>query len=120
MTKPFELPELVAACPGGAPAGDGGDEPGGTIALGDLEIDPAAFQARRGGLDLGLTATEFRLLHELALPDQVFTRDQLLERVWGYGHLGDSRLVDVAVQRVRAKIGGDRIQTVRGVGYRLD
>ena len=122
VTKPFELPELVARVRAVLRrSGDGGDDVSRALALGDLEIDPQAFQARRDGLDLGLTTTEFRLLHELALHrHQVLTRDQLLERVWGYSHLGDSRLVDVAVQRVRAKIGGDRIQTVRGVGYRLD
>ena len=72
----------------------------------------------------GLTPTEFRLLVELARrPNQVFTRDVLLERVWGYDYLGDSRLVDVAIQRLRAKIESDPsepelIHTVRGVGYR--
>jgi two-component system response regulator MtrA len=94
--------------------------------VGDLEIDPAGFLATRGGADLQLTATEFRLLLELARrPGQVFTRELLLERVWGYEYLGDSRLVDIAVQRLRAKIdaepGGTRlITTVRGVGYRFE
>jgi DNA-binding response OmpR family regulator len=75
---------------------------------------------------LQLTATEFRLLLELARrPGQVFTREVLLERVWGYEYLGDSRLVDIAVQRLRAKVEPDPssprlITTVRGVGYRLE
>jgi DNA-binding response OmpR family regulator len=74
---------------------------------------------------VALTATEFRLLLELARrPKQVFTRDLLLELVWNYEYLGDSRLVDVAVQRLRGKIEDDPaqpklIQTVRGVGYRF-
>ena len=74
--------------------------------------------------EIPLTPTEFRLLLELARrPGQVFTREMLLERVWGYGYLGDSRLVDVAVQRLRAKVEADPaqptlIRTVRGVGYR--
>jgi two-component system response regulator MtrA len=94
--------------------------------VGDIEIDPAAFRASRHGTDLQLTATEFRLLLELARrPGQVFTRELLLERVWRYEYLGDSRLVDIAVQRLRAKIepepGSPRlITTVRGVGYRLE
>jgi two-component system response regulator MtrA len=73
-----------------------------------------------------LTATEFRLLLELARrPGQVFTREMLLDRVWNYDYLGDSRLVDVAMQRLRAKVEDDPahprlIRTVRGVGYRLD
>jgi two-component system response regulator MtrA len=96
------------------------------IAVNDLEIDPAAFTVRRRGDNLELTATEFRLLLELARrPKQVFTRGLLLELVWNYDYLGDSRLVDVAVQRLRAKIEDDPkqpklIRTVRGVGYRFD
>jgi two-component system response regulator MtrA len=80
---------------------------------------------RRGGQEIALTATEFRLLLELARrPRQVFTRELLLQRVWGYDFLGDSRLVDVAVQRLRGKIEDDPrepkiVVTVRGVGYRL-
>ncbi|KAB1937298.1 response regulator transcription factor [Micromonospora sp. ALFpr18c] len=72
-----------------------------------------------------LTATEFRLLLELARrPGQVFTRELLLDLVWNHGFLGDSRLVDVAVQRLRAKVEDDRahprlVQTVRGAGYKL-
>jgi DNA-binding response OmpR family regulator len=125
VTKPFELPELVArmkavlrrSAPGPA---------GGVIAVNDLEIDPGAFSVRRRGEDIALTATEFRLLLELARrPKQVFTRELLLELVWNYDYLGDSRLVDVAVQRLRSKIEDDPrqpklIRTVRGVGYRLD
>jgi len=94
--------------------------------VGDLEIDERAFVVRRAGEEVRLTHTEFRLLAELASrPGQVFTRDLLLETVWGYDYLGDSRLVDVAVQRLRAKVEGDpghptRIATVRGVGYRLE
>jgi two-component system response regulator MtrA len=72
-----------------------------------------------------MSATEFRLLLELARnPDRVLTRDVLLERVWGYDYLGDSRLVDMAVKRLRHKLGDDPaapryISTVRGVGYRF-
>jgi two-component system, OmpR family, response regulator MtrA len=125
VTKPFEMAELVArarAAVRRATAGD--DEP--VLVRGDLEIDPGAFVARREGEELGLTATEFKLLLELARrPGQVFTRDLLLQRVWNYDYLGDSRLVDVAVQRLRAKVEEDpkepkMIKTVRGVGYRFD
>jgi DNA-binding response OmpR family regulator len=125
VTKPFELPELVARIKAvlrrsvAAPSD-------GVISVDDLEIDPGAFRVRRGGEDVALTATEFRLLLELARrPKQVFTRELLLELVWNYEYLGDSRLVDVAVQRLRAKVEDDPkqpklIQTVRGVGYRFD
>ena len=125
VTKPFELPELVARVraalrrAGGEPAEE-------RLAFADLEIDPAGFRATKGGRELELTATEFRLLLELARrPGQVFTRELLLERVWNYEYLGDSRLVDVAVQRLRAKVEDDPadpvlVKTVRGVGYRFE
>jgi two-component system response regulator MtrA len=125
VTKPFELPELVARVKAvlrrASPAGDGA-----TISVAGLEIDPDGFTARKRGEELELTATEFRLLHELARrPKQVFTRELLLELVWNYDYLGDSRLVDAAVQRLRAKVEDDPkqpalIKTVRGVGYRFD
>jgi two-component system, OmpR family, response regulator MtrA len=125
VTKPFELPELVARIK--AVLRRSASEPAGeTIAIDDLEIDPGSFSVRRRGEDVPLTATEFRLLLELARrPKQVFTRELLLELVWNYDYLGDSRLVDVAVQRLRAKIEDDPkqpklIHTVRGVGYRLN
>ena len=126
VTKPFELPELVARVkavlrrlrpPSRATA---------TISVAGLEIDPDGFTARKRGEELQLTATEFRLLLELARrPKQVFTRELLLELVWNYDYLGDSRLVDAAVQRLRAKVEDDPkqpalIKTVRGVGYRFD
>ena len=126
VKKPFELPELTARLRAvlrraAAPAGEDS-----VIAVGRLEIDPAGFTVRRDGAELTLTATEFRLLVELAKrPGQVFTRELLLQRVWDYEYLGESHLVDVAIQRLRAKVEDDPsrpvlIKTVRGVGYRLD
>jgi two-component system response regulator MtrA len=125
VTKPFELPELVARIKAvlrrSAPAAADGE-----IVVANLEIDPGGFSVRRRGEEIPLTATEFRLLLELARrPKQVFTRELLLELVWNYDYLGDSRLVDAAVQRLRAKVEDDPkqpklIKTVRGVGYRLD
>jgi two-component system response regulator MtrA len=125
VKKPFELPELVARLRAvlrrtSVPAETA------LILAGCLEIDPAGFTVRKGGEEVALTATEFRLLVELARrPGQVFTRELLLQRVWDYEYLGDSHLVDVAIGRLRAKVEDDPshpalIKTIRGVGYRLD
>ncbi|MFG1793517.1 response regulator [Nocardia sp. NPDC049149] len=90
-----------------------------------LVIDPDSLVVTRDGTPVALTPTELRLLLELsAAPKRVFTRLQLLESVWGHQYLGDSRLVDNCVQRVRAKIENNPatpvfVQTVRGFGYRF-
>ena len=123
VTKPFEMPELVARVRAALRRATQAS-PSEVVDLGPLRIDPAAHAVEGPGGEIALTPTEFRLLVELARrPGQVFTREMLLERVWGYGYLGDSRLVDVAVQRLRAKVEPDPsqptlIRTVRGVGYR--
>jgi two-component system response regulator MtrA len=123
VTKPFEMPVLVARIRAALRRAHQ-LEPAETVTLGDVHVDVLGHRVTRGGAEIVLTPTEFRLLVELARrPGQVFTREMLLERVWDIGYLGDSRLVDVAVQRLRAKLevvpGAPAvIETVRGVGYR--
>ena len=138
VRKPFEMPELVARVRAalrrrveGASAGDvaagtgpGAGDRGETLQLGPLRIDVAGRTVERDGRDVPLTRTEFDLLVELARrPGQVFPRELLLDRVWGYDYLGDSRLVDVAIGRLRAKVERDPAEprlvlTVRGAGYK--
>jgi two-component system, OmpR family, response regulator MtrA len=95
-----------------------------TVAIGDLTIDVQGHEVRRGGEKIPLTPLEFQLLLALAVkPQQVFTREMLLEQVWGYHYKADTRLVNVHVQRLRAKVEHDPdnpqiVMTVRGVGYR--
>ena len=124
VTKPFETRVLLARVK--AVLRRQAREPQArALRVGDLGVDPAAMTVTKAGVEVHVTPTEFRLLHELALrPGQVFTRALLLQRVWDYDYLGDSRLVDVCVQRLRAKVEDDParpalIQTVRGVGYKL-
>jgi two-component system response regulator MtrA len=123
VTKPFEMPILVARIRAALRRANL-MEPAETLTLGSLRIDVPGHRVALDGTEIDLTPTEFRLLLELARrPGQVFTREMLLERVWGYSYLGDSRLVDVAIQRLRAKIEPESgspklIDTVRGVGYR--
>ncbi len=118
VTKPFEMPVLVARVRAALRRAQLTD-PAETITLGGLRIDVLGHRVTMDDDAINLTPTEFRLLLELARrPGQVFTRELLLDRVWGYSYLGDSRLVDVAIQRLRAKIDPELIETVRGVGYR--
>ena len=94
------------------------------LQIGDIVIDVAGHSVKRDGETLNLTPLEFDLLVALARkPRQVFTREVLLEQVWGYRHAADTRLVNVHVQRLRAKIEKDPehpeiVVTVRGVGYK--
>ncbi|MCV2487836.1 response regulator transcription factor [Geodermatophilus sp. YIM 151500] len=95
------------------------------ITVGDIEIAPEEGTVTRGGEAVELTRTEFKLLTELALESgRVLSREELLERVWGYDYFGDSRLVDVHVRRLRKKVEADPsnptvVTTVRGMGYRI-
>lgn len=122
LTKPFKPAELIARVKARlrrevevAPR---------HIVIADLEIDVERHRVERGGQEISLTPLEFDLLVALARkPWQVFSREYLLEKVWGYRHAADTRLVNVHVQRLRSKIEFDPecpqiILTVRGVGYK--
>ncbi|HVL06244.1 MAG TPA: response regulator transcription factor [Acidimicrobiales bacterium] len=125
LTKPFQPAELLARVRAALrrPTADGAAT---RMQLKDLDIDVAGFRVTQAGRPVELTATEFRLLLELARSaERVVSREELLERVWGYDYLGDSRLVDMAVKRLRDKLGDDPrdpryITTIRGAGYRVD
>ncbi|MFI2672258.1 two-component system response regulator CseB [Streptomyces albidoflavus] len=136
VTKPFDGSVLVARIravlrrfghAAGAQGARAEEEPSGRAAeadgllrFGDLELDTEGMVVQRAGTPVALTPTEMRLLLEFsAAPGTVLSRDKLLERVWDYGWGGDTRVVDVHVQRLRAKIGQERIETVRGFGYKL-
>ncbi|MFJ3823298.1 two-component system response regulator CseB [Streptomyces nodosus] len=131
VTKPFDGAVLVARIRavlrrfGHASGADRGTEEApavtaGVLAFGDLAVDTEGMEVRRAGQPVALTPTEMRLLLEFSsAPGTVLSRDKLLERVWDYGWGGDTRVVDVHVQRLRTKIGQDRIETVRGFGYKL-
>ena len=128
ITKPFDPAVLVARVRAVLRRALDDDDAGTRAVLTsrDLRVDEGAFQAYRGDDALSLTSTELRLLAELVRhAGTVLTREVLLERVWGYGYLGDSRLVDMAMMRLRDKIGQPSeppsyITTVRGVGYRFE
>lgn len=122
VPKPFKPKELVARVR--ARLRTHGELEEEQLTLGDLTIDVSGHQVRRDGTPVPLTPLEFDLLVALArAPWRVFTREELLEQVWGYRHAADTRLVNVHVQRLRSKIERDAespslVITVRGVGYR--
>jgi two-component system response regulator MtrA len=122
VVKPFKPKELIARIRARVRRTE--TEPAEQLAIGDVTIDVPAHQVTRAGEPIALTPLEFDLLVALARkPRQVFTREVLLEQVWGYRHAADTRLVNVHVQRLRAKVERDPekpevVLTVRGVGYK--
>jgi two-component system, OmpR family, response regulator MtrA len=122
VVKPFKPKELVARIRARVRRTEA--EPAEQLAIGEVTIDVPAHQVTRAGEPIALTPLEFDLLVALARkPRQVFTREVLLEQVWGYRHAADTRLVNVHVQRLRSKVERDPehpevVLTVRGVGYK--
>ena len=125
LTKPFAPKELSARIRALLRRTRASDAGGDQLVFNDLEILPDEGIVRVSGTEAHLTKTEFRLLVELASnPGRIFSREVLLERVWGLGYFGDGRLVDVHVRRLRTKIEPDpanprHVVTVRGLGYKL-
>ncbi len=126
MTKPFSVRELVARVKANLRRVDMTSISGGNgdmLRFGDLTVDLMKYEVKKGGEIIDLTVREFELLKFLATQkEQVFSREQLLEQVWGYEYYGDIRTVDVTVRRLREKIETDSsspgyIITKRGVGY---
>jgi len=122
IVKPFKPKELVARIRARVRRTEA--EPAEQLTISDVDIDVPAHQVTRLGERIALTPLEFDLLVALARkPRQVFTREVLLEQVWGYRHAADTRLVNVHVQRLRSKVEKDPehpevVLTVRGVGYK--
>jgi len=124
VAKPFKTQELVARIKTRLRRRPVAEEGVATIPIGDLTISVSEHSVRRGEEEITLTPLEFDLLLALARrPKQAFTREVLLEEVWGYRHASDTRLVNVHVQRLRSKVEKDPerpeiVVTVRGIGYR--
>ncbi|SDK45464.1 DNA-binding response regulator, OmpR family, contains REC and winged-helix (wHTH) domain [Cryobacterium psychrotolerans] len=118
MSKPFRFDELLARVR--LRLRDVRPDTAGTLASGDLELDLKTRRIRVAGRPVDLSAREFGLAEEfIRHPEQVLSREQLLSRVWGLDYDPGSNVVEVYVRYLRAKIGADRIETVRGMGYRL-
>jgi DNA-binding response OmpR family regulator len=123
VTKPFRFEELLARVRARLRGGPGGGQDAGDgteLAAGGIVLDLRARRARAGDAEVELTAREFTLLETfMRHTGQVLAREQLLSHVWGYDYDPGSNVVDVYVGNLRRKLGGDVIETVRGMGYRL-
>jgi DNA-binding response OmpR family regulator len=120
ITKPFDNPVLCARIRALLRRIERLRDGSSIVRVGDVEIDEDAVTVRRDGTVVPLTRTEFRLLSNLMLNRGITrTRPQLLDDVWDYSWSADTRVVDVHVQRLRAKLGAGVIETVRGIGYRV-
>ncbi|HLU41308.1 MAG TPA: response regulator transcription factor [Microthrixaceae bacterium] len=125
MTKPLQPKELSARIRALLRRVRPGTTANPRLRFGELEVVPQEGVVTRDGEEVHLTKTEFRLLVELAShPGKVFSREDLLEKVWGHGVFGDGRLVDVHIRRLRTKVEPDpahprHVVTVRGLGYKL-
>ncbi len=126
VTKPFSPRELAARVRSVLRRSNGTAQPRETVTFGEIELDGGSREVRLAGALVQLTAKEFELLWFLAShPRHVFSRDQLMARVWGYEAAVDTGTVTVHIRRLREKIEADpsrprHLQTVWGVGYRLD
>ena len=118
LVKPFAFAELLARLRALARRGEG--ERPAVLAVGDLRLDPATREVRRGEAPVVLSTKEFALLEIfMRRPGQVLSRLDLLEHAWDFAYENRSNVVDVYVRRLRRKIGTDALETVRGAGYRL-
>ena len=118
VTKPFSMPILLEKIRAILRRSAGAQE-GTALRYRDLLLDPASREATREGERLDLTAREYALLETfLSAPGRVFTREALLNKLWGYDFFGDARIVDSHIKNLRHKLQRDYIETVRGVGSR--
>ncbi len=122
LSKPFGMMEMTARIRAVLRRSDRGKTPA-LLRMGELELNAETYTVSVKGERVQLTLKEYKLLHTfMENPGRVYTRDQLLEMVWGADYIGETRTVDVHIGTLRMKLGecGDYIETVRGVGYRLE
>lgn len=117
LIKPFALPELVARIRALLRRGEVRPR---RVEVGEVVLEVEARRVLRGGRTVTLTAKEYQVLELLALnPGRVFSKEEILERIWGPGYEGESNLVEVYVKNLRKKLGDGVIETIRGLGYRV-
>ena len=125
VAAPIRLPASAVRLTGRAMAAilrrSGAQSEANVLRYRDLVLDLDAYTATRSGADLGLTNREFECLRELIRnPGRVMTYQMLINRIWNYDYFGDDRVIYSHIKNLRRKLGADYIQTVRGVGYRVE
>ena len=121
LAKPFGMMEMIAHVKAVLRRVSGGERP--VFKCGEIVLDTGRHRVMSGGKEISLTFKEYELLKGLMKrPGQVMTREELLEKIWGFDYAGETRTVDVHIGTLRTKLGraGDQIKTVRGVGYTME
>lgn len=121
ITKPFSVPLVLRRIEAVLRRVQNNGDAAGILTHREIQLDTEKYQVRVSGEEVALTAREFEILR-LLMENQgrVFTREQLLDRIWNYDYIGDDKIINTHIKNIRKKLGADSIQTIRGVGYRID
>lgn len=121
ITKPFSMPLVLRRIEAVLRRSKSAEGNSNMLAYREIQLDTENYKVFVSGQEIVLTAREFEILHLLMEnPGRVFTREQLLDIIWNYDYVGDDRIINTHIKNIRKKLGVDCIETIRGVGYRID
>lgn len=121
ITKPFSMPLVLRRIEAVLRRSKGADGNSNILAYREIQLDTENYKVFVAGQEIILTAREFEILHLfMENPGRVFTREQLLDIIWNYDYAGDDKIINTHIKNIRKKLGVDCIETIRGVGYRID
>ncbi len=121
ITKPFSMPLVLRRIEAVLRRSKSADSNSNILAYREIQLDTENYKVFVAGQEIILTAREFEILHLfMENPGRVFTREQLLDIIWNYDYAGDDKIINTHIKNIRKKLGVDCIETIRGVGYRID
>lgn len=121
ITKPFSMPLVLKRIEAVLRRSQGAEPNPDVLSYRQIQLDTKNYQVFVSGQEVALTAREFEILRLfMENPGRVFTREQLLDSIWNYDYLGDDKIINTHIKNIRKKLGVDCIETIRGVGYRID
>ncbi len=121
ITKPFSMPLVLRRIEAVLRRSKSADSSSNVLAYREIQLDTEKYKVFVAGQEIVLTAREFEILHLfMENPGRVFTREQLLDIIWNYDYAGDDKIINTHIKNIRKKLGVDCIETIRGVGYRID